>query len=495
MNTRSVAFDIQHGLGTELQMAFCLLPDELRVAVAEQLVRLTATSGLALEEEVRATCGSFAALSSCCRSVNRALRESSIYEEVACRAKARASPQDWTSCSPFALQCEREESTRQLVRTLDAGVSSLATHCASNHCQAARKSLNRDFLACRTELAHSCARQVVLTGSRAFLYCTGDRKGSTSKWIVAADMTGTTVWSPSSELRQVARVELSEPLIAMRADESLLVFSTQEGVWGWRSEGQPWRISAPVEGMLVSDFWVSRGQPRLMLCSEDVDTNLFLHEVDAGVRSVAVHLEEQTVTRYANETSGVYSALRPSADGSTVLTMASRAFERAAVQVLDVDEDSEEVLLTEHGQTVAYCLSPGAQSACVFTLGINAMVSVFVRLGKDSWTRAFYVRVPEQPCAFGASWPSVSKRTTEAVFSSCGSKVLFYGPRITPRPAICSLDMGRITRRRAVRVRVKCCAHEALPRSIRLSHAGILMQTHRGALVIRRSPHVATLRL
>lgn len=468
-------------------MTLCLLPDELRVAVAEQLVRLYATSGLALEEEVRTTTRSFAALASCCRSVCGALRGCTVSEEMKCRGRALVIPHDWASCTPFALQCKREQTTRQLVRTLGAGVSSLATHCASNHCQAARKSLNRDSPACRTELAHSCARQIALAGPRAFLYCTADEKGSTSKWIGAYDMTGTTVWSPRSELRKVATVALAYPVLAMRADESLLVFSTQAGVWGWRSDGQPWRIPVSVERMFVADFWVSRGQPRLMLCSEDLDSTLFLHAAEFSARSVAVHVEEHTVTRYTNETSGLYSALRPSADGNTVLTMAARAFERPVVQVLDIDGDAEDVLFTEHGETVALCLAPGAEAACVFTLGIHAVASVFVRLGKGSWTRAFCVCVPEQPCAFGARWPSVSKRTTEAAFSSCGSKVLFFGPRITPRPAICSLEVGRITRRRVARVRVKCCAHEALPRSIQFSHTGILMQTHRGALTIRRS--------
>lgn len=466
-------------------MAFCLLPDELRVAVAEQLVRLTAPPGLALEEEVRETSCSFAALASCCSSLRSALRGSAVSEEVQCRGRALVSPPD--CCTPFTLQCKQERNTRQLVRTLDAGVSSLATHCASNHCQAARKSLNRDSPQCRTELAHCCARQIALAGSRAFFYCTGDEKGSTSKWIVASDMTGNTVWSPKSELRQVARVALADPVLAMRAGGALLVFSTQAGVWGWRSEGQPWSIPVPVERMVVADFWVSRDQPRLMLCSEDVDTRLFLHEVEPSTRSLVVHIDDHTVTRYTNETHGIYSALRPSADGGMVLTMASRAFQRAVVLVLDTEGDSEELLFTEHGQIVGFCLSPGAQSACVFTLGINAMASTFVRLGKDSWTRAFCVRVHDQPCAFGAGWPSVPNRPTEAVFSGCGSKVFFHGPRITPRPAICSLEMGRITRRRPVRVRVKYCAHEALPRSIRFSHAGILIQTHRGALVIRPS--------
>ena len=474
-------------------MAFYTLPPELQTAVAEQVVLLTSRSGLALEQETRLSCVSFAAMASVCRATCDALRAADLFEEVACRRKTLAAPQDWDTRLPFTAQFAHEQQTRKLLRALNAGIASLGTHCASTHCLAARKCLNRDHLACRTEVAHACARQIALAGDRAFLYCTGDEKGSTARWIVAADMRGGTVWSPKSELRREARVDVEDTVLAMAAGGSLLLFSTQLDVWAWRPPAAPWRIYTPVYGFCVGDFWVARGEPRLLLHTAQNDARQIQQWTEADTRCMVGHFAGDRVTRFSNEEAGVHSALRPSADGSVALCVTARATGRAVVQLLDTEEDVQEVLSheTTRGQIVALCLAPSAQSACVFTLGIGlhlVWVEVFLRLAKNSWTRASSIAVPGQPSAFGASWPLPAKNDTEAVYSSCGSRVLFHGPRLTPRPAICSLRLSGLAGTRPERVHVKNCAHEAIPREIVFSAAGVLMRTHRGALVIRESP-------
>jgi len=351
--------------------------------------------------------------------------------------------------------------------------------------------VNRENLACRLEVAHVCARRVALSESTAFLHCSSDEK-KISRWILATDMRGGTVWSPKSELRRVARVEVDEDVIHMQASGGVLLFSTRSGVFSW-APGEPVRsLESPVPGMIIADFWVCRGEARLLLASEDVSAELFQIDTDLNVRCVVAHMRWQPigVSRYTNEIQGFHSNIRPNADGSVALAV-TLTNERAKVQLLDPEEDREEVISEEHarGQIVAVCLSPKGDAACVFTLGMHAVANVFMRLSADSWTLLAAVAVPGQPSAFGSQWPALSKVATAAVFSACGSRVLFHGPRITSRPAIGSIELNDVLSLSPPKVRVKNASIEALPREILFSTSGVLLRTHRGACVVRTNPH------
>jgi hypothetical protein len=472
---------------SDMQSAFEGVPAELVTVIAEHLMRLTKSDCVALAEETRLSCRSFYAFSSCCRSAHQLLKDSELNTEAACRRAAVVQPREWSRL-PFTSQFKAEEQTRQLVKTIACGVASLATHCASAHCLAVRKMVNRENLACRLEVAHVCARRVALCESTAFLQCSSDEK-TVSRWILAADMRGGTVWSPKSELRKVARVEVDEDVIHMQASGGVLLFSTRSGVFSW-VPGEPLRsLESPVPGMIIADFWVCRGEARLLLASDDVNAELFQIETDLSVRCVVAHMRWQP-TRYTNEIQGFHSNLRPNADGSVALAV-TLTNERARVQLLDPEEDREEVISEEHarGQIVAVCLSPKGDAACVFALGMNAVANVFMRLSADSWTLLAAVTVPGQPSAFGSQWPTPSKIVTGATFSACGSRVLFHGPRITARPAIGSLELNGVLSLSAPKVRVKNASIEALPREILFSTSGVLLRTHRGACVVRTNPH------
>ena len=334
-----------------------------------------------------------------------------------------------------------------------------------------------------------CARRVALSDSTAFLHCSSDEKKA-SRWILAADMQGGTVWSPKSELRQVARVEVNEDVIHMQASGGMLIFSTRSGVFSW-VPGKPLRsLESPVPGMIIADFWVCRGEARLLLASDDVNSELFQIDTDLNVRCVVAHVNCWQTSRFTNEIQGFHSNLRPNADGSVALAV-TLTNNRARVQLLDPEEDAEDVISEEHprGQIVAVCLSPKGDAACVFTLGMHAVANVFMRLSPYSWTLLAAVTVPGQPSAFGSQWPAPSKIVTGATFSACGSRVVFHGPRITARPAIGSLELKDVLSLSPPKVRVKTASIEALPREILFSKAGVLLRTHRGACVVRTNPN------
>lgn len=475
----------------DMQSAFDGVPAELVTVIAEHVMLLAKSDCVALAEETRLSCRSFAALSSCCRSAHNLLKDSELNTEAACRRAAVVQPREWSRL-PFTSQFKAEEQTRQLVKTIACGVASLATHCASAHCLAARKMINRENLACRLEVAHACARRVALSESTAFLQCSSDEKKA-SRWILAADMRGGTVWSPTSELRKLARVQVDEDVVHMQASGGLLLFSTRSGVFSWLP-GEPVRsLDSPVPGMIVADFWVCRGEARLLLASDSVNAELFQIETELRVHCAVAHMRFSThwqPIRYTNEIDGFHSNLRPNSDGSVALAV-TLTQERARVQLLDPEEDIEEVITEEHarGQIVAVCLSPKGDSACVFTLGMNAVANVFMRLSPDSWTLLAAVTVPGQPSAFGSQWPAPSKIATGATFSDCGSRILFQGPRITARPAIGSIELNDVLSVAPPKLRIKNASIEALPREILFSTAGVLLRTHRGACVVRTNPH------
>jgi len=468
-----------------VESVFDGVPADLAMVIAEHVMRLAESGCVALAEEARLSCRSFAALASCCKSAHQMLGDSELHTEAACRRAAVL--QRNHARLPSTLQFEAEEQTRQLVNTIARGVASLATHCASTHCLATRKMINRENLVCRLEVAHVCARRVALSESTAFLYCSSDEKKA-SRWVTAADMRGGTVWSPKSELRKIARVDVEEEVLSMRASGGLLLFSTESGLFSWRP-GEPTRgLHSPVPGMVVADFWVCGGEARLLLASDDVNSELYQVDTDLDVRCVVAHMNPRP-KRFTNEIEGFHSNIRPSEDGTLALAV-TLTRERAKVQLLFTEEDAEELISDENarGQIVAVCLSPRGDSACVFTMGMHAVANVFLRLSADSWTLLAAVTVPSQPSAFGSTWTVPSKVATGAVFSACGSRVLFHGPRITTRPAIGSLELNGVLSLAPPRVRVKTCSIEALPREVLFSTTGVVLRTHRGVCVIRQSP-------
>lgn len=466
------------------------LPAELLLLVAERVVCLEDEQGIQLAEEVFASLSSFAAMCASCTAVRDALVGTAIKDEMRCRRSSLAPPQTWSS-SPFKDQVAREERAKQLVRVLDKMVTSVAGHCAASHCTQARRMLNRSNADTQLAIAHTNARRMALGRQRAFLFCTSDEKNDSSKWIVAAELRGFPVWSSKTDLVLTHRLPLTEHVETMVCDDDLLLFGTSDAVWGWKPGSASWQLRSTVPGMVIVDKFVSKGHPRLVLCSYAVDTSLFSLQNGGeyeDLRCVVAHLREGQVTRYTSETEGVHCNLRAARAGSVALTVTVGGRERARVQFLDMQSDEQELVTGEmpRAQIVATALSPRGDTAVVFSLAMKAQARVFLRLRAMSWTQLSVVEVPALMSSWGAMWSLPDRIPTQAVFTACGSKVLFSGPLITPRPAIGSLEVGGVINRRTAREpRVRMSTVEGLPRQILCGEGGILLRTHRGAVLLR----------
>lgn len=457
---------------TKSRCGLLVLPPELVLEVAERLVSLVADVDVAAQ--LKRVHSDFVAMTSCCRDLHSILSCSQLAKEVACARSIHAPPEIFHRIQwPCSAQRQKEDASRCILNCINAGLASVATHCASRHCEQLRSALirreNRCPLGAKLKVASESALQIALSGSRAFLLCSGVSKTDKTHWIVATDLT--------PQMTEVARLTVDNDVLIMRASHDLLAFSTTRGLWTWDPMGGGVMLPVSVpSGSTVSDFWVGNGHVKLAL------------SWDHGSTSVAHAAHGQAVHRYTNaksRTEFVWNGARPSEDSSLALVGLMGDTVEREMHAYNIEEDTSDALLLTRNRVVAFCLNPAGNCACIFEASPYTFVTVHIYVHRHAgmWSRMsrdlqWLVAGPRWPASFECARPY-------AVFMDCGRRVIFSGARLTNRVAVASLQLDTLHyHERNQVVRVQTCTIESRPVEILCSSACALLRTHRGALMV-----------
>tara|TARA_B110000046_G_scaffold55353_1_gene61825 strand:- start:1871 stop:3325 length:1455 start_codon:yes stop_codon:yes gene_type:complete len=448
----------------------------------------------------------FVAIMSCCRDLRAILSCSQLAAEVACARSIHAPPEMFHRLQwPCTSQRRKEDASRCILDCINRGLVSVATHCASRHCDQLRSVLirkeNRQPLGATMKVASASARQIALSGSRAFLLCSRVSKTDKSHWIVAMDLT--------PRLDEVARLTVDGDVLQMRASCDLLAFSTTRGHWTWDPMGGGVMLPVSVpRGAMVSDFWVGNGHVKLAL-SWDQNMPSASTSVAHAAHGQAVHRHAAQIyprasnrppalpprrglvarhDRYTNATPGsefVWMGARPSEDSSLALVGLVGHTVKRELHIYNIEQDTSRALLLTQNRVAAFCLNPAGNCACIFELFAHTRVTVHIYVHRHAGMWSRISRNLQWQWA-GPRWPASFECTQSyAVFMACGRRVLFSGALLTSRVAVASLQLDTLHYRESNQItRVQTCTVEARPVEILCSSACALLRTHRGALIV-----------
>ena len=445
--------------------------EEMVVLIAEHTLHIPETSrkGLLLVEAVDRTSSSLLALSVCSRYLNHTLRSLGFasIQEAACRRATSLCPARWDTPTPFVCQFKEECTSARLVEFAKKATGLLAMHCASNHCLSVRRNVNlhlgKDLLM-RVAVAHMAATRVAACSERssAVLFCHQESRlhtfprSVTSKWLALVD-DRPGVWSPHSDIHVVSRVECSETVLSLAASHdgtAALATTDKDEVLIWRTDQQSLtRVKMPHE-FHPAATWFYKAMPRLLLSSESIREPFHpeVLEVPSRARSAVVHVDTcGSIVRWSNEQHVIHTNARPDASGSLLLVVTLLRGRGASVRLLDTEHDSYEVVEEDPsrcgGELVATALSPRGDTCGVFcTGGVSSICNIFHRLSDSGWCLSSTVTLSSSPMgndAWGLAPPLWSTpSSTHAAFSSCGSVLTFFSPRLTAGPRFGSITVA-----------------------------------------------------
>lgn len=276
----------------------------------------------------------------------------------------------------------------------------------------------------------------------------------------------------------------------------------------WRVEEPELRYADVPHAFRAVTAWFCGEQPRLLLCSEQVEDSLLTARsavVPSSARSAVVHVRGLAVARWSNEIqSAIYTNARPDASGSRLLVATLGTGNVADICVLNVETDTSELVTDDHstGGVVLAALSPQGDTCVVFrTRCERSFCEVFHRLSDNGWARSSSVRIhPTRQRALPTEWAESS--AAHAAFSKCGSMVTFFSSALTSHPMLGTLTLSAAGEATGT-AQLLDTGYEHLPRDVQFGESGAWVRTQRGVLLVgptavgeqkRRHVHLAVTR-
>lgn len=483
--------------------------EELVITIADKTLYIpeSCRKGLVLVYTVNKTARDLLSLSVCSKYLNSTLRQFGFHliREAACRLATGLPPRQWNTPTPFVLQFQEERTFERVVKFSKQSTSLLALHCASSHCTSARRNVNLHLgrkLQSRVAVAHVAATRVAACSARdsAILFCHqkvgrgGLARGVNSKWLALVN-NHPGVWTPHADIHEVTRIQCPETVTSLSAsqDGSLALATTDTGeVLMWKTHtGVLVQLDIPY-GFQSAATWFYKSVPQLLLSSELIREPFHpeVFDIPNNARSAVVHLGMcGSIIRWSNEEHVVHTNAKPDESGSLVLVVTLLHGAGASVRLLNTKDDSYEMIEEDPsrsgGELVATALSPRGDTCAVFcTGGITSHCNIFHRLSDSGWCRSSTVILSSHHAGpWGMAPPLWSESSaTHAAFTSCGSIITFFSPRLTSGPRFGSITMGAAGE--GSEVDLVATGSEHLPREVLFGPGSMWVRTHRGVLVI-----------
>ena len=472
--------------------------EEIVVLIAERVLHIPkdVRECVKVVEMAKATSDTLFALSSSSKYINQTLKTMGLHtiREAICRHAVELRPNQWSSTIPFVHQYHAERASERLVKFAKRSISSIAFHCASNHCLSVRKNVNLHIgssLNVRVAVAHVSATRIAACSDRAsaVLFCRQESKRQTpprrvvSNWLTLVD-DKPGIWSLHTEIHVEARVACPENVVKLSAahDGSAALAVTESGnVLLWKThQDKLIKVRIPPH-YYASTIWFHDGSSRALLCSEYIQENPETLDIPPTARSAVVHLDRGgQVTRWSNEQYVVHTHGRPDQSGLRLLTVTHSHGNSVSVRLLNTQQDSYEMVTEDSkvcGEKIfVTALAPSGHTCAVLcSLGHVPVCNILCCLSEKGWHLSSSLVLSSSP------HHDLTQNTSDAAFTSCGSMLTFFSVcAIGPR--FCSITVSAMGKCSSVDIVVSAIEH--LPREVQFGASGMFLKTHRGVLLI-----------
>jgi hypothetical protein len=485
------------------QCSLGYLSEEIVVSVWVHLITVPSTSrrGLALAEARALTITAATSLWATCKWMHSITRSQGfeVWHEVHCRM---ACPRAlcWTEEFPFTAQKRRELTSLQELGNLHAAMKHLTLHCASTHCQRARRGFNEQLkVHGRLRVAYDLCKRMVAARMApvAAIYTHGfssatSRRSDAVVIVQAGEQARSLVWNSNSELKVCLRVSvvdeevlglsispMGDTVVAMLSPCDVLVVRVESG--------EVHRLIVPPAAGVprLTAAWPHSHSsaapgPELMsmLLVDDAGERILTWAADADDHAVAPY-----PLRFIHESVPGHEpacVVRPSEDGATLLAVRRLSATIAPddvsrIELLTIDA-SEEIVLVDAAIAGVFdvCMLPceNVVVAMAHAGSRGSLAVVYAQLSAQTWMKTQTVEI-------------ASAGPQQALSASpCGRFVVTGDVHTTP--AACSiLDLRAASQTSGVTVTTQTIVNEAAPRfPLGWGEGGIWVLTQRGVVLL-----------
>ena len=191
---------------------FCILAPELIVEIAWRVCALNNSSGCGVDlVELENSIIDSRHLLLTCKYISECIRStgSRICMELACRRATQLVPARWDKVIPFTLQFKSELRSQTILNFFEFVCTSMAIHCAKQHCFLARKCINRDSMYrsrnCSIRVLHTTSVNIAACELSPYVFLISEvrsirPKGKKHRLQLLNTCQRPVVWSSMSEL-------------------------------------------------------------------------------------------------------------------------------------------------------------------------------------------------------------------------------------------------------------------------------------------------------